>query len=113
MNRYNYIDVYYGSGSVYTRDLRADPNTARNVLTVNNNLVTTEAQATAICNRIASKIYNKAVTVKWASDPALDLNDTVDVYSMWTLNETPATYKAVKRELTYNGMLKETTTLIQ
>ena len=111
LTRYNYIDVYYGN-SHYTRDLRSDPNTARAVVTVSNPLIVTEAQAIAVCNRIAAHIWARAVTVKWVSDPALDLYDDVDVYSRWTLNDEAATFRPVKREVTFNGMLKEETTFI-
>lgn len=112
MNRYNYIDIIYGQGDHYIRDLRPTPNQARVVLSVNNGLVATEAQAVAICNRLVGRIYDKSMNIKWASDPVLDLGDTVDVFSIWTLNDTPATYRALKREITFDGMLKEDTTLV-
>ena len=110
--RYNYIDIAYGTGQHYTRDLRTSENTARVVLSVNNPLITTENDAETVCNRIVSRIFSKVVKVKWASDPALDLYDEVGVFSRWTLNQTPAVYRPVKREITFNGMLKEETTFI-
>lgn len=113
MNRYNYIDVIYGQGNHYIRDLRPTANQARVVLSVNNSLVNTEAQAMEICNRLVSRIYDKSMNIKWASDPIIDLGDTVGVYSIWTLNDTPTTYRALKREITFNGMLTEDTTLVQ
>jgi len=112
MNRYNYIDVYYNGGH-YVRDLRDNPNTTRTVITVSNSLIVTEAQAISVCNRIAAHIWTRAVTVQWTSDPALDLYDDVDIYSRWTLNGEAATFRPVKREITFNGMLKEESTFIQ
>ena len=111
LNRYNVIDVVYGSDR-YTRDLRSDLNTARTVLTVSNPLIRTQAHAMAVCNRIVAHLYSKAVRVEWTSDPAMDLGDTVSVNSAWTLGGVPPTYKAVKREIRFNGMFVETTTLI-
>ncbi len=113
LNRYNFIDIIYGTGVHYQRDLRGDPNTARIALTFSNQLIVTQAQAEALCNRVVAHLYSKAVMVEWASDPVADLYDSLEVYSMWTLNQTPSAYKAVKREITFNGMLKETTTLVQ
>jgi len=112
-NRYNYIDIIYNSTEHYIVDLRPTPNQARTVLTISNELVKTLAQAEAIYNRIVPRIYDKSVNVEWASDPTLDLGDNVDIYSMWTLNHTPATFKALKREITFDGMLKEETTFVQ
>ncbi len=113
MNRYNYVDVAYGSGLHKITDLRSTPNVARVVLTISNKLVVTEAQAAEITARIIGRLYQKAMSIEWASDPIIDLYDQVEVYSMWTLNQTPAQYRVIKREITYNGMLKEETTLIQ
>ena len=110
--KYNYIDIVYGNGSHYTRDLRTDANVARVVLSVNNPLITSENDAIALCDRLESRLFTKVVKVQWASDPALDLYDEVGVFSRWTLNQTPAVYKPIKREITFNGMLKEETTFI-
>lgn len=112
MNRYNYIDILYGTQH-YIRDLRPNLNTARVPLTVGNRLITTETHAVTVCNRIVSHIYGKAIKVKWASDPAIDLGDTAGVFSQWTLNGTATVYKALKREITFDGMLTEETTFIQ
>lgn len=111
MNRYNYVDIMYGAGH-YIRDLRSDVNTARVPLSISNSLIGTETNAIIVCNRLVSRLYSKAVKVKWASDPALDLGDTVGIRSMWTLNGTPETFKAIKRQITFNGMLTEETTFI-
>jgi len=112
MNRYNFIDIMYGSGH-YTRDLRSDVNAARVVLSVNNSLIGTEANAITVCNRVAGRLYSKAVKVEWAGDPAIDLGDSAGVYSMWSLNGTAEVYKTIKRQITFDGMLTEETTFIK
>ena len=111
MHRYNYIVVSYSGGQVST-DLRSGVNTERIVLSVSNPLIATQAHAQAVMARVISRLYSKAVSVQWAGDPAIDLYDSIDVYSMWTLNQTPTTYRVVKRELVFDGMLKETATLV-
>lgn len=111
-NRYNFIDVAYGSNQHYTRDLRDNPSNAKTSLNINNPLITTEAQATALCNRVIGRLYAKAVTVRWLADPTLDLYDTVQAYSKWTIDTGPTSYKAVRREVKFDGMLTEELTLI-
>jgi len=110
-NRYNFVDVSYGTAH-YTRDLRESPTIAKTVLNVNNPLITTQAHAIEVCNRVVGAMYSRAVTVRWQADPALDLYDQVDVYSKWTIDTSPTRYKAVKREVTFDGMLVEELTLI-
>ena len=112
MNQYNYVDVAYGTNHVIA-DLRENPNTEKIILSVNNGLIVTAAHAQAVCARLVSKLYSKAVKVRWAGDPVMDLYDSVDVFSMWTIDSAPTRYKAVKREMTFNGMIVEEVTLIK
>lgn len=109
-NRYNYIEVAY-EGGTYRRDLREDLSSARITLGVSNPLITTQAQAEAMCNRLVNNLYTKAVTVRWAGDPAMDLYDQVDAYSQWTIDTGPTRYWAIKREIRFDGMMTETVTL--
>ena len=115
MSKYNFIDVRYGIGTFdrYTIDLRADVATARSVLSVNNDLVVDQTMAVAVAARLAAQVYQTAVSVEWRGDPALDVSDDVGVHTRWTRDATAGTYRAVKREMTYDGSLKETTTFIQ
>ena len=114
MSKYNYIDIGYGSNQHYTVDYRSSPNVARSPISIYNALIVNQDQAIAVANRIASRLYTKAVKVRWLADPTMDLYDEVDVYSQWTEEtETPATFKPIKREITYDGILTEETTFIQ
>ena len=114
-SRYNYIDIGYNNNTQhYSLDLRVSPNVARMPISIYNKLISTEAQAIAVANRIASHLYTKSVKVKWLADPAMDLYDTVKVYSQWTAEgETPPTFRPIKREITYDGILIDETTFIQ
>lgn len=98
-------------GGTYRRDLREDLSSARITLGVSNPLITTQAQAEAMCNRLVNNLYTKAVTVRWAGDPAMDLYDQVDAYSQWTIDTGPTRYWAIKREIRFDGMMTETVTL--
>jgi len=116
LNKYNAIDVIYGTEGNLDHYFLAQPlpaYTARSVITINNRLVVTLAQAQAIANRIMSRLYAKAIKVKWLADPALDLYDQVGVFSQWTQGETAEVFKAIKREITYNGILTEETTFVR
>jgi len=115
MSRYNYLDISYGSGQHLTVDYRASPNIARSTLTVYNELITTLEQAGDVATRIATALYGKSVKVRWVSDPTLDLYDTIRVYSQYVAETegTPVQMRPIKREITYDGILKEETTLIQ
>lgn len=111
LHRYNYIDVAYSGGHVIT-DLR-EGNETRVTLSVANPLIATQAMAQAVTSRIVAHRYTKAVSVEWAGDPAIDIYDEIGAFSRWTLNGTAAEYKSIRRELTFNGMLKETVTLVK
>jgi len=116
LSKYNAVDVIYGTEGNLDHYLLAQPlpaYTARSVVTINNRLVVTLAQAQAIANRIMSRLYAKAIKVKWLADPALDLYDRVGVYSQWTQGETAEVFRAIKREITYNGILTEETTFVR
>lgn len=114
MSKYNYLDISYGNGQHLTVDYRASPNIARSTLTVYNDLIVTLQQAGDVAARIASALYSKSVRVRWISDPILDLHDTIRVYSQYVAETegTPVQFRAVKREITYDGILKEETTLV-
>lgn len=115
MSRYNFIDVRYGTGSTfsrYTRDLRTDPNTGKIIITVNNDLIVDQSQAVAVASRIEANLYTQAQSFNWRGDPSLDLSDRMQIHTRWTRESTAGTYRAVKRELTYDGGLTETTTVI-
>jgi len=114
MNKYNYLDIAYGDGSThYTRDLRTSQTVARFPLSIYNPLIVNEAMAISVADRIVSHIYTVATKVDWLCDPSADLYDEIDVYSRWTYGNAPATYKSLKREITYDGSLREVTTFVQ
>lgn len=115
MSEYNVVDVRYGVGTYdrYIVDLRSDVNKARSILSINNDLVIDQTMAVAVAARIASRIYTEVVSVDWRGDPALDMADDVGIYTRWTRESTAGTYKAVKREIRYDGALRETTTFVQ
>lgn len=113
MKRYNFIDVGYGQGQHYTRDLRDSANTARQVLSIYNPLIISETMAQAAADRIEARIYAVAMRMEWMGDPALTIYDTTGVYSRWTQGGTPAQYKPIKRSMRYNGMLSEETTFVK
>lgn len=116
LTKYNFIDIGYKSNGVtahYKRDIRTDA-VAKSILAFTNPLITSENQAIAVCNRIVANLYTRAVSVRYIADPALDLYDEVGIYNQWNVGEEDIpTYRPIKREITFNGVLRDTSTFIQ
>lgn len=114
-NRYNVIDVRYGTAGGYQRYIQdfSQPGEVKNILSVNNDLVVTEQMAVGVCSRIRAQIYDSAFDAEWRGDPAMDLTDMVGVHTRWTQEGTAQTFRATKREIRYDGAYRETTTIVR
>ena len=111
-NRYNVIDIRYGANGTYDRYVEdfSQPGEVKNILPINNELIVNESMASTVCGRIRAQMYTNVQDVEWRGDPAMDLSDEVGVYTRWTQNGTAETYRAIKRELRFDGALREITT---
>lgn len=114
-NKYNVIDIRYGSNGNYDRYIQdfSETGTVKNILSINNDLILTQQMAIDVYTRVRAQIYSSAQDVDWRGDPAMDLGDMVGVHTRWTQGSTAQTYKATKRELRYDGALREVTTFIR
>ncbi len=114
-NKYNVIDIRYGSNGDYHRYVQdfSEVGTVKNILSINNDLILTEQMAIQVYARTRAQIYNSAQDVDWRGDPSLDLGDTVGVHNRWTQDGTAQTYRATKREIRYDGAMRETTTFVR
>lgn len=114
-SRYNFIQVGYKiaegqSTKTYyvTKDLRTDQTEGKVTLQISGNpLITTESRATALMDRLASRLYSEETETEWRGDPAMDLGDSVQIPGRWT-QESPRTYNAVYIEETYDGTYRAT-----
>lgn len=112
---YNYIKVGYKvvegtTKKTYyvTTDLRTDTTEAKSTLEIGSNgLITTEARATAVMNRLISRLYSEQVEADIRGDPAMDLGDVVEIPGKWT-QEAPRSYKVTYIEETYDGTYRAT-----
>ena len=114
-NRYNVIDIRYGSDGNYGRYVQdfSEVGTVKNILAINSDLILTEQMAIDVYTRIRAQIYGSASDVEWRGDPAMDLTDMVGVHSRWTQEGTAQTFRATKREIRYDGAYREITTFIR
>ena len=112
-NRYNVIDIRYGTNGSYNRYVQdfSEPGEAKNILPINNELIVNETMAAQVYARIRAQIYGTAQEVEWRGDPAMDLSDMVGVFTRWTQEGTAETFRAIKREIRFDGALREITTV--
>lgn len=105
---YNVVSIGYNSGGTMyyvERDLRDDTKESKSVLQIADNpLITTQARATALLNRIVMRIPSSEVEAKVMGDPAIDLGDTVQIPGRWSI-DTPKNYRLIYEELTFDGSL--------
>lgn len=87
-------------------DLRTDATEGKNALQISNNpLIVSESRARTVMTRILSRLYSDTAEVDWRGDPAMDVGDTVEVPGRWT-QESPRTYKIIRKEETYDGTFR-------
>ena len=107
-NAYNVVSIGYNSGGTMyyvERDLRDDMKESKSVLQIADNpLITTQARATALLNRIVMRIPSSEVEAKVMGDPAIDLGDTVQIPGRWSM-DAPKNYRLIYEELTFDGSL--------
>lgn len=108
--RYNYVQIGYKvtegttTKTYYVEtDLRTDPTEGKVVLQITDNkLITTAERATALMNRLITRLYSEETETEWRGDPAMDLGDIVEIPGKWT-QDAPRTYKMTYIEETYDG----------
>lgn len=107
---YNAISIGYTTtdGTLYVEeDLRTDTAQAKNILEIGSNpMITTQARAQAVLDRIKARLMAEETETDWRGDPAMDLGDTVSIPGRWT-QESPRSYAVRKREITYDGTFRE------
>ena len=108
---YNFIQVAYGtteSMMQYTLDLRTDQSQAKTQVSIMNPLVKTEDKAAELAQRIAASMIAAQVETECRADPAIDMNDSIELEGKWSSGNA-TTFKVIHQELLYDGGL--TTTL--
>lgn len=109
-DEYNFVQIGYvvqenGVSKTYyvEQDLRTDPTEGKTVLQITGNpLITTQARAAALKDRLVARLYAEEVETEWRGDPAMDLGDAVQIPGRWTQDE-PRTYRTTYIEETYDG----------
>lgn len=107
--RYNVIVIGWASGSqsgYAQEDLREDSEEVKSVLQIiGNPLITTQARAQAVLNRLKARLISEEVETETLGDPAIDIGDSIPLYGRWTAG-TPTTYAIRRIESTWDGVLK-------
>lgn len=114
-DRYNIVQVGYRvteGQSVKTyyvqTDLRSDASESKSILQIGSNpLITTEARATEVMQRIVSRMTSDETETEWRGDPAMDLGDSVQMPGRWT-QDAPLAYSIRRIEETYDGTYRAT-----
>ena len=107
-SRYNFISVSYGQQQTYDLDLRPEGSQDEKslILISNNPLIPNSTVASAVASRISAHLHEEETETEWRGDPAMDLGDYVTVPGKWT-QVSPRTYRIRRRELSFDGVLKE------
>lgn len=99
---YNFISIQYGS-EMYHRDVGIKGSEeAVMAITISNPLVTTEAQAIALADKIEAGVYSQEYLATAIGDPRIDIDDVVPIEGRWSAG-SPTDYDVASLELTYDG----------
>ena len=74
-------------------------------LTIDNPLIRTKEQATALANKLYNLMFSEMVETEWRTDLTVDIGDDVGQCGRWS--SVPTTYRAVYQEITYDGGISE------
>ena len=101
---YNFISIQYGS-EIYQRDVRKEVSEeAVMAITISNPLITNEAQAIALADKIEASAYSQEYLATAIGDPRIDVDDIVPIEGRWTAG-SPTDYDVASIEFTYDGGL--------
>lgn len=99
---YNFISIQYGS-EIYHRDVgQRGSEEAVMAITISNPLITTEAQAIALADKIEASVYSQEYLATAVGDPRIDIDDIVPIEGRWSAG-SPTNYDVASLELTYDG----------
>ena len=99
---YNFISIQYGS-EIYHRDVgQRGSEEAVMAITISNPLITTEAQAIALADKIEASVYSQEYLATAIGDPRIDVDDIVPIEGRWSAG-SPTNYDVASLELTYDG----------
>ena len=99
---YNFISIQYGS-EMYHRDVGArGSEEAVMAITISNPLISTEAQAIALADKIEAGVYSQEYLATAIGDPRIDVEDIVPIEGRWSAG-SPTDYDVASLELTYDG----------